>query len=341
MKKIKNSIKKALFIVSGVFPLKLLQYLAKNRLIVINYHSIKGIDPDLKINKNVYRSPEEFESDVKYLTGHFKGVSHDEIIKNVLSGKRMDGNRFYLTFDDGLSVVYNHFYPILQKYRLSGAIFLNPPFVANKDLHFQRKKNLLHQRVDENSIIEKKVAWTDIFQQINVTDTNFYQALEQVDYSKSNVLDELLALFNIDLQRYLKDHHLYLDKEQINAMLQDGFAFGGHSMDHPKYDELSLEDQKQQTIQSIQWVQSEFDLPYRLFAFPLRDHSITKQLFKEIESCCDVTFGVNGISDDEIPFHIHRIDVESTSVRIEWVLKFEYIKFLIKRMLGKEMFKRN
>ncbi len=326
---------------AACFPLKLLQRIAGNRAVFINYHSIKGIDSDEIINRNVYRTIDEFVEDIKYLLKNFKSLSINEIIDNIKKGNKIDNDGFYLTFDDGLSVVYNYFVPLLKKYKLTASVFLNPDFVDNKDLHFQRKKNLLKNIVNDEDLKSKDQDWKSIFSRVKIIDVEFHDAVNSIDYKKSEILNDLLFLFNIDYKEYLKKNKIYLTSDQIEEMIEDGFSFGGHSMNHPKYGELSEEEQQKQTIESINWVQNKFSLPYRIFAFPLRDQEISKNHFDKLDGKCEVSFGVNGICDDEVPFHIHRIDVESSGVKIAWVLKFEYLKFIVKRCLGKEVLKRS
>ncbi len=340
MKKIKKLIKHLLFVLASLFPLKWLRRMADRQLIVINYHSIHNADVDPLINANKYRSVKEFERDIVFLSSCYNGITYQEIINYIKKGAGIPQHSFYLTFDDGLNVVYKAFYPVLKKYRVNAAFFLNPAFVDNQDLHFQRKKNLLKQSLQKSVVEETRKQWMKLFEEEGICGEDFFKSIEEVDFRKSYILDSLMDLFKIDLKKYLQKHQIYLNSDAIKEMIDEGFAFGGHSINHPKYQDLSVDEQAEQTIESIRWVKEHFELDYRLFAFPLRDQAISKSLFKEIAGECEVTFGVNGISDDQIPFHIHRIDVESTGVKIEWVLKFEYLKFLVKRMLGKNRLQR-
>jgi peptidoglycan/xylan/chitin deacetylase (PgdA/CDA1 family) len=341
MKKLlKKNIKLLLYFLSDIFPLKSLQYHSRRELLVINYHSIKGIDPDPIINRDVYRTESELEKDIVFLKKHYQFVTYKDVVDYVRIQKKIPSGSVFLTFDDGLRVVYTHIYPILKKHNVNAAFFLNPAFVDNKDVHFQRKKNLLSQLVTQNQIESKKREWKLIFDSVFIHNLNFYQSLAMVDYKKSDILNDLIKLFNIDIKDYLTTQQIYLNKGEIEEMIQDGFAFGGHSIDHPKYEELNIEGQVIQTVDSIMWVKNNFDLDYSIFAFPQRDHKITKQVFKNIEAKCDVSFGVQGVGDDEVPFHLQRIDAESASVKMSMVLKLEYIKFILRKLSGKKQFKR-
>lgn len=340
MKKVKYAIKHILYWVMNFLHLKMLRKLSNRDLLVINYHSIYGVDPDPIINKNIYRTEEQFEKDILYLKKYYHFIDLAMVLNYVSKGVKLPANSVFLTFDDGLKVVFDKIRPILLKHRISGAFFLNPSFIDNQDLHFQRKKNLMVQSIGTEKIESSKNKWQKLFSEVGIESLNFYEALNTVSYKKSGVLNPLANLFHLDFKSYLNENQIYLNKSDVEQMIKEGFSFGGHSMDHPKYDELSLKEQIEQTQESINWVKEKFDLDYSVFAFPLRDHRIEQKLFKAIQPNCEVSFGVMGIGDDVIVNHIQRIDAESTGVKISLVLKLEYIKYLVRMALGKNQFKR-
>ncbi|WP_066633190.1 polysaccharide deacetylase family protein [Labilibacter marinus] len=340
MKILKLKIKTIVFYLVSLLPFKFVRKLANRNLLVINYHSILGVDSDAVINENTYRTAQQFEEDILYLKKNFQFVTLVDIIESKKNGKPLPKNSVYLTFDDGLSVVYDIFRPILLKYDISASFFINPTFVDNKELHYQRKKNLIEERVTEAQIDSNRSRWEAFFTEVRIQDGDFKTSLSQVNYAQSHILNEMLQLFEIDVSEYLSEQSIYLSTEEINEMISEGFTFGGHSMDHPKYDELSLNEQYEQTCKSIKWVKEKFRLDYSVFAFPLRDHDISMELFDRIKPFSDITFGVIGVGDDVIPNHIQRIDVESTGLKISIVLKFEYFKFILLRLMGRKKYQR-
>ena len=275
-----------------------------------------------------------------YLKKHFSFVGLREVINSKLKGQELPKNSVLLTFDDGLSVVYRIIRPILLKHKVPAAFFVNPNFVDNRDLHFQRKKNLVLHTVSKNIVEKNRKLWLPLFAKAGIGSSIFEEGVNKIDYKKSGILNDLLSVFKIDLPSYLKSQSIYLSKVQIEEMISDGFSFGGHSMDHPRYDELNLEEQVFQTVESIKWVKGRFKLDYSVFAFPLRDHNVAVEFFERIKENCDLSFGVMGMGDDIVYKHIQRVEVESTSVKISTSLKFDYIKLIIRRLLGKRYYKR-
>ncbi|GAF03228.1 outer membrane N-deacetylase [Saccharicrinis fermentans DSM 9555 = JCM 21142] len=325
----------------AIFPFRMLQQLTHRDLLVINYHSIKDIDPDPIINRNTYRTVEEFENDIVFLKENYQFVNIRDVLANNWASKYSGKKCVLITFDDGLRVVYDVFRPILLKHGVSATVFLNPCFVDNAALHYQRKKNLILHRVSNVEIEAKRARWKNIFSEQGIYCEGFHESVQAIDYSHSSILNDLARLFDVDFQQYLMDHPIYLSSGQIREMIKEGFGFGGHSMDHPKYDELHFDDQLSQTLDSIEWVCAKFDLDYRVFAFPLRDHLISVDLFEKIKEDCELSFGVRGIGDDIIDNHIQRMDVESKAMDIETVIKFEFVKYLLRCVIGKNKYKRN
>lgn len=340
-KKIKQYLKSGAFVVVSCLPFSVLQRLTKRDVVIINYHSIKGIDPDPIINKNVYRTEVEFENDIIFLKEHFQFITLEELLNPTTRKARVIKPKVFLTFDDGLAVVYHKIMPILVKHQVSAAVFINPDFIDNNDLHYQRKKNLLLQRVSQQQVANKNYLWKELLNVNGLDSSDFANSINVLSYRNSKLINSLLDVFDIDISEYLKTNPIYLSSDQIEKMKQVGFYFGGHSMDHPNYSELTIAEQIVQTQSSVEWVKEKFSLDYSVFAFPLKDHDITLDFFELIKDHCQLTFGVMGIMDDEVQNHLQRIDVESTSVHIKSVLKLEYLKYLSKKTFGYDTYKRN
>ncbi|MGQ1785684.1 polysaccharide deacetylase family protein [Saccharicrinis sp. GN24d3] len=340
MKKLRQNLKQLFCPLAGILPFKMLRQFANRDLLVINYHSINNADPDPVINKNIYRSVEEFEQDIKFLKKYYRFVSLKEVLEGVAGTRKLGKKCVLLTFDDGLRVVYDKFRPVLIKYDISAAVFINPCFIDNKELHYQRKKNLILHTVTTREVEEKKKHWKTIFAEQEMYSRNFYDNVNSICYKNSSLLNDLSALFKIDIDKYLNRHPIYLSSDQIEKMMEEGFYFGGHSMDHPNYDEISFNEQLRQTLESIEWVSKKYDVNYKVFAFPLRDHNIPVELFEAIKGQCDISFGVRGMGPDTINNHLQRVEVESSSMKIEHALKLEYLKYMLRCLVGNRKYRR-
>jgi peptidoglycan/xylan/chitin deacetylase (PgdA/CDA1 family) len=140
---------------------------------------------------------------------------------------------------------------------------------------------------------------------------------------------------------FLKNEKPYLTTDQIQTLSKQGFTIGAHSVDHPYYNKISLDEQLRQTRESLDFVASIVHQKLRLFAFPFTDFNVPKDFFEEIKPDVDLCFGTAGLKNDAIPFHLQRIAAEREKyVSLESVLKKEYLKYIVKFFLKKNIISR-
>ncbi len=321
-------------------PFTLLRKLANRSLIGINYHSIAGEDADPVINKNIYRSKNEFEADIQFLMKHFDVISPDELLQATGSVQKGNKPKVFLTFDDGLAIQYHSMVPILKKYNLKAIFFINPSFIDNKELHYKRKINHLYQLLENKQVNEVRDKWESLFASIGIEPSFTVSDLYRVSYKDASIIDRLAKLFDISFADVLEQQAVYITSEQIREMISDGFYFGGHSMDHPNYSELNVDKQIAQSIESTRWVLDTFGLKYALFAFPMNDQKISRHVIEQIHKEVDLSFGINGMMDDFTHRHIPRITVEQTGKSIRQCLKYEYLKYIFLRLKNGKIYRR-
>jgi len=118
-----------------------------------------------------------------------------------------------------------------------------------------------------------------------------------------------------------------------------GFSIGAHSIDHPEYFNLKIQDQLDQTIESINWVKEKLNPKHNLFAFPFTDYGVSKQFFDHIYNDhnlnLDLSFGCAGFKDDYHPRHLQRLPIEISKQSASNVITKEYFAYLLKRIIGK------
>jgi hypothetical protein len=113
---------------------------------------------------------------------------------------------------------------------------------------------------------------------------------------------------------------------------------GSHSVDHPHFNELSFEEQKLQVIQSFSYLDQLGVANNRYFSFPFSDEGVQAQFFNWLygdEQRCKLSFGISGLKDDFVRFHLHRVPMESSTLNAEQLIKSEYFYFILKSFLGK------
>lgn len=266
-------------------------------------------------NPYQHKTVSDFISDLDYLLKHFTPISLKELIHIKKNNLRFTKNCFHLTFDDGLSDFYHTIAPILLQKKIPATVFLNSDFIDNKALFYRYKASIL----SEELVAENLLHFT---------------------YQQKEELDELAKVFNINWNDYLKNTQPYLTSTQVNELIHQGFTFGSHSNDHPLYSKLSLEEQVEQTLESVKKITTSFQLDYGVFSFPFTDNKVSKLFFEKISSKVDLTFGGAGIKNDTIKTNLQRIPMEA-ALNAEMQVKTQYVSYLLKSLIGKHKIKRS
>ena len=158
----------------------------------------------------------------------------------------------------------------------------------------------------------------------------FYRHRESLEKERGDSCDR----YDRKVDEFLEKDKPYLTTEQIKELSNNGFTFGAHSIDHPYYYTIPLDEQLRQTRESLEFVSSIINQKLRLFAFPFTDYNVSKQFFKEIEPDVDLCFGTAGLKNDEIPFNIQRIAGEKRKYEsLESILRKAYLKYMVKSVL--------
>ena len=237
-----------------------------------------------------------------------------ELIDLKKNGFKTNESYFHITFDDGLRELYDIVAPILLRRNIPATFFINTDFIDNHDLFYRFKTSILVERAATDGMLD-------------------------IDYIQKKDLDELAEIVGVDFNEYLIKEQPYLTTNEINELIQQGFTIGAHSKNHPLYNLLTQEEQLNQTLESIDFLQQKFNLDYRVFSFPFTDAGVGKEFFRIIESKVDVTFGSAGLKKDSIVFNLQRIPMETNS-SAEKIVKTQYFYCLLKKMFGRNIITR-
>ncbi|MCU4173846.1 polysaccharide deacetylase family protein [Carboxylicivirga sp. N1Y90] len=341
LKSCKRFIKRIGFSLASILPFGLLRSASGRDVLMLNYHSIQGWDVNEVIRtNNSYRTLDEFEMDILFLKKKYSFIDLPTFLSYAKRQATIPVNSVLLTFDDGLSVVYSQIRPILLKHKVPAVFFINPHFIDNKDLHYQRKKNLLHKSLKDNDLIGDFESASNLLKDAGISSKSISSGIDQISYRNRKVLNDLARCMSFSFDEYLTKNKIYLDSSQIKEMIEQGFYFGGHSLDHPDFNELSIQEQYEQTVGSIDEVCEMYKQKQRVFAFPRNDNKIKNEFFEMVAPHCEASFGVGGMIDDEVAFHWRRTDIESSQVKACSALKFYYCKAIVKQLFGFGIYKR-
>jgi len=326
------------FIASNIFPYVPFSILRKH--IGINpfigyYHVVSNEDVLHVKHLYAYKNVAQFHHDLDIIVRKFTPLSLAGFLAHLKSGNALPDKAFLLTFDDGFRQIYDIVAPILLRKGIPATFFINSRFTDNDDLCYQHKaslmvEHLLHRNVSRGikNTIKK------IFEQNNIKEKSIIAGIQAIKYAQRDLVDRIGEILEVDFNNYVKSYQPYLTTGQILQLISDGFAIGGHSIDHPLYSSLSLQEQIQQTLESVSFVKNTFNLNYGAFAFPHSDIGISKQYFAKIEETglVDVSFGTAGIIADCVSNHYQRFSLENPLMPAQGIITYQCIKSL-KRMI--------
>ena len=302
------------------------------------YHIVR--DNQVAHIENLYnfKNCPQFIDDVNLLINTYEPLNPKDVLEN-----RISNNSFLLSFDDGLQEVYSVIYPILKKKGIKAIFFINPNFVDNKEGLYKHYISIIISNLKSKNF--EKCSLDKISEMLSFSYTTieeFKQKFINIKFAKREKVNDVLNLLNINIEDYLKTHKLYITKEQIQEMINDGFYFGGHTMTHPPLTQLSHEEQKAEIINSIEWLKEKFNINYSLFAFPFSDKSISKKLLNELFEYDNniKLFGNSGLKEDVDKRIIQRFSLENPSKQTEKSIVGENFYKYFNKVVGKYHIKR-
>ena len=143
---------------------------------------------------------------------------------------------------------------------------------------------------------------------------------------------EALVKQGIDWREFLEKERPYLTTKQIIELQGRGFEFGSHSIDHPHFEKLSLNEQLTQTLESARALKNKFPMPHRLFSFPFGQEHLSETALKVHIGTHEAIFGTANMRPAPINMY-NRVWLEATTMPAREIIHGEYIREIAHRWL--------
>lgn len=315
--------------------------LGSSRPLLPYCHSVNNNSP-LHI-KHLYdsRRAETFITDVNWLLKYYKPVSLDELHAWISGEKTLHPKSFHLSFDDGFRECADIIAPILKRQGVPATFFLCSAFLDNKNLFYRNKISLLLERFAKGLTVPQEDAVKKLFENQGLPFQNFSHALGRITFAHASLVDAAAELLGICFNDYLKHEQPYLTLEQVGDLIRDGFAIGAHSVDHPHYRDLSLDEQLWQTRESMDFISSRFSASCRAFAFPHTDTNVSLRFFREASKDVDIFFGTSRMKTDQLRSCLQRFSLEDARFSCAEIVKGNLLKQAYNSVIGQGNIQRN
>lgn len=213
------------------------------------YPKIKGLEIDA------------FKRQINYFEKKFHILTASEFIDGLINQKEIKENSLLLTFDDGLKDHFLNVFSILKKNGLQGLFFpSSKPLLEKKILdvnkiHFILEKNenltILTKEIlefiklnkDEYDLSEPEEYFTRLSKpnRFDSGEVIFIKRILQRELPielRTNIVNELFKKYVTEDEISFRDE-LYMSKDDIKKMAEDGMYFGSHSHSHEWHTQLN------------------------------------------------------------------------------------------------------
>ncbi|MDA3821088.1 MAG: polysaccharide deacetylase family protein [Bacteroidales bacterium] len=301
------------------------------------YHAVA--DRDLMHMKHLYatRTIKQFEADLDYMLKYFQPVKMSEYLEGKVL---LDPGKIpmVLSFDDGLIQCYEEVMPILLSKGIPATFFLNNAFIDNLSMFFRFKVSLLIEALKECSELEKRRA-AEI---LHCSEKDIRKRLLGISYVEREITDQVADLWGYSFDEYMRQDPVYLTSIHIRKMLEQGFEFGSHGIDHPLFSLLKKGTTIDHIRSSVLDLKKRYNLDHKFFAFPFTDSGVEDStidyLFKN--KIIDAGFGTAGMKDDKWPCYFQRIPMEMIDKDARVTLRGELNRRRVRKLTGRNITKR-
>jgi len=309
-------------------PVSFLCKLSPTNLIIPYYHMISDVEVLHLKNLYTYKNTIQFIEDIDYLLKYYNPITIHELLVHIKECRHFTKPSLLLTFDDGFRELYDVVAPILYKKGVPAVFFINSAFINNNELCYLHKSSLIVEHLKSIDTFGVKEQISKIFKRTGLSDLDASAAILSISYQDRHVIDELAVCFGYDFDSYLSREKPYLDSEKIGNLIQRGFDFGAHSVDHPFYKSIPLQEQIRQTSESLDWLKNNFPINYGAFAFPHSDNGVTENYFNKMRESGDVEvfFGTGGMMNRNLTDRLQRFSLEKPVLPAKRILAYQYIR---------------
>jgi peptidoglycan/xylan/chitin deacetylase (PgdA/CDA1 family) len=279
--------------------------------------------------------PAKFQSDLDFLCRKLSPleVSALEQVPAQYAAKASPRS-FILSFDDGLREVHEVIAPMLSRQGIPAIFFINSAVIDNKRLMWRNKISLLIER-------SRKLPGR-IPPQVSLrANESLQDRLRGLRFADEDLIDDIARFFEVDFNDYLRTARPYLTTDQVLALSRAGFAVGAHSDRHAYFQEMTVEEQKNEISTCVGFIRK-LGLPCRYFAFPFHDEGIPIPVFNHMKELgVALSFGTSGACVDSVGFSFQRFSIEALDFSVPQVLKQLSAKSVLRQLSRTEVIQRS
>lgn len=262
------------------------------------YPEIKGLDYEL------------FRKQLDFLRKNFNIVTMEEVIEawNSDNGK-LPENAVLLTFDDGYIDNFTMVFPLLKEYRIQGSFFIPGKSFAESKLLDVNKIHFILASADIDYLVQDIYEYLDEYRQNDVAgaipsnselfekyavagrydnkETIFVKRILQTAIPEEirNIISSKLFEKYVGVPEKVFAKELYMNRDQIRCMKQEGMFIGVHGYDHYWLGNLSPGEMKKDIDKALETMDEFIDRDNWVLNYPYGSYSPDVLSYIENKGC--------------------------------------------------------
>ena len=236
---------------------------------ILRYHAVTDPASCWYAEPGICLSPADFESQVAYLTRHYRILPLELIVRALRSGEPLPSDALAITFDDGYADNYEAA-RILARYGATATFYLTAACIGGEAPFWVSELRALLGSIEHPQIVLHPPQGAPISVALGSA-TDRKQALKEITRTfKSQPIatrDALLAeLRGIAGNPRIPDP--MLTWAQVREMHRMGMTIGGHTLTHANLPSAGLDGARVEITACRERLQRELGAPVTMFAYP-------------------------------------------------------------------------
>jgi peptidoglycan/xylan/chitin deacetylase (PgdA/CDA1 family) len=283
----------------------------QNLLRVLTYHRVAEIDETPHLNAGlISATPAAFGEQMEILTQHYHVVSMQTVLRAFERLQPLPARAVLITFDDAYLDFAEHAWPAMSKLNLPATVFVPTAYPDQPKRMFWWDK--VHQVCYQAGPEEIS---TSIGEISLCTAEERQMALKKLQGQvKGRLHEEAMAFVDELHTRYVRDGNgeaTVLSWNELRRLAKEGVTLGAHTQTHPILTRVSLEQARDEMLDSQADLRREIGDVLPIFSYPDGGHT---QAVIDVLKNADFKLGFNGPSGvNDVtsvdPFRICRINV--------------------------------
>ena len=308
--------------------LRVAQGLAKRRVAILRYHSIRE-DPGQfahSIGSGIIHTPQVFARQMELVGRMYDPVSLDDVALFLQGEKDLARRPVAVTFDDGFSDNHEIAAPLMERYGIRGTFYVTVSAVDSPRPPWFCRLRHAFGRTDRPQFtmpgggpcygLGTREARRAAFLVASAACARTCGAVQE---QTIQAIEEALNVLP------LANEGLMMSWDQVRALDRAGHIVGSHSLSHPNIAQISESDAENELRESRSILEHQLGKEVRHFSYPnpiLQPHWSTRtcEIAAGVGYQTSVTSQSGAVAACENPLAIPRISVPHSEVDFQWVL---------------------